>query len=1297
MTMSLTEANRAAVWGDLFEVGVKRGVLAHLRHARLLPEHPHLEPWRTRRVVELHQHLHEQLGATDPNERELLASSLEQLLLQGWGLGWTVGREVLARSGASGIDGLFCPLALRDRRGGAAPDRESQLAAFWAALALPGRPREEWAATGQPANADFLAVLRRDGEYLVLVLEFSLHAPPRAADFGEEGPHLEQLRHLAARLEGRGVFTRLGASVVGEGFRVGRRLISHLPALTTRDKPLYKLCQGASYAATFLERCADRYPAAGAQVVAITNEGLEAVAATFRPEPDLRATLVRELGRAYRTAVHLPDDDPAALDREIAAARREVARALPRPLREPLLEALDEPDPLRPVDVWLEERLTGFANPADAADAAALLTGVDEDDPIVRRVLGPGARERLGEAVRDRAEGAAVTLRDVHAAAIEGAIAGARPGELTVLAAEGLPGVGKTTAVRRALRAQPGGFLWLYASPRLVINDSVTREVARTEGTDEPTGTLALTTYKRLIDAARLVGRREGGGYVSAAVVADGVAGLVEPRGSIRFCTPEEADRLDAEHGSGGLRKAVIGERLDRIEAPDAPGVLGTLATAAREALAANPSVDRVVLTAAVQGFRRLTTQGQEAQARSTVQRLSELFRRKASTPAGREERRALAARIPAIVVMVDEIAGDGAGAPFVHEVAAWLQLEFIEPFRAVGQPGPFRVVLVLADASLANETVLGAYLAHREEAPEMVLVGSSAGPRAFRVAGTHLRLGGVKVPVLHVMADGFPARTLELAYRLRLDPLRPAPGPDGATPPARRAVRDAFGERLLRTAVEEIFSALERLPPDQQVICFAQDRAFLRDIRAQLLQAAPLAGTEAGAVDTGGVCLREQDVGLLDSSVRRDERRRLIRPEVRDRKRVFLMTSSGARGVSFPRATTIIAFVPPFSVESGFMEIAQLIYRGRGRGIDPTTGAPASGDGFDRRLVLLLHDVLVTDEAVDERQWLRRTLDLVSALVLLRATIFTRVTGDAAIPGQRASVVPVGRIGTDELVLSLAQAVERFAQESSIFLRDGVPPDQRALVQRAANAVLERFRNSRWTGHLPHRERRSVSSPPLLASLAARVCAEVAPLLEADGGASLPDQAYCVGPLWLERWDDVRSEEAFEIAAGTAAAQQGVDELRRRLGAIARAHQAELPETLRRSARDVLELLARPGELDGRTFSVEHRVDSARAWVALPLAYHRFCGPDPDTGQSPVLEEPDLWLSTLRRVVSAAATPTATAPVLPAYADRPFLVLLTNGDPTGLDRVFDDRYFMASAELNLLNTILFVGDEAAP
>jgi hypothetical protein len=58
-----------------------------------------------------------------------------------------------------------------------------------------------------------------------------------------------------------------------------------------------------------------------------------------------------------------------------------------------------------------------------------------------------------------------------------------------------------------------------------------------------------------------------------------------------------------------------------------------------------------------------------------------------------------------------------------------------------------------------------------------------------------------------------------------------------------------------------------------------------------------------------------------------------------------------------------------------------------------------------------------------------------------------------------------------------------------------------------------------------------------------------------------------------------------------------------------------------------------------------------------------------------------------------AAVSPTATAPVLPYYQAQPYVALVARGDPTGLGRVFDDRYFMASTELNLLNSVLFAAE----
>src|SRR5207244_13347475 len=101
------------------------------------------------------------------------------------------------------------------------------------------------------------------------------------------------------------------------------------------------------------------------------------------------------------------------------------------------------------------------------------------------------------------------------------------------------------------------------------------------------------------------------------------------------------------------------------------------------------------------------------------VERLSQSFTYAADSSRGVAERRAFAGRIPIVIVMIDEIAGDGAGSPFVHAITKWLHREFIEPFAAEGSASPFTVALILADASLSNDQVLTNYLLNDVEAPE--------------------------------------------------------------------------------------------------------------------------------------------------------------------------------------------------------------------------------------------------------------------------------------------------------------------------------------------------------------------------------------------------------------------------------------------------------------------------------------------------------------------------------------------------------------------------------------------------
>src|SRR6266566_6225228 len=288
----LDDAARAALWGDLFEVAVKRGCLGYLNHVGLLQSVRTRQHWADLAVNDLHLHMTNQSGAVDPGYRGRQASSLDHLLLVGWGLGWTTMREYLRRLGPRDVQvrGMFCPLDLKDRRIGAPqPDPAERLEEIWRELELPGIPDEHWSGKGEPANADFLLIARTPERQHVLCLEFSLYAQMDDLDFASEAAHLDELMRYVYRVESRGVFTRIAAEVSGEHFNLSERLVSYLPALTSHDKPLYKLCQGSSYATRLiqlLQRRGQGLEPVTAQVIAVTNSGLEALNARFDPDED---------------------------------------------------------------------------------------------------------------------------------------------------------------------------------------------------------------------------------------------------------------------------------------------------------------------------------------------------------------------------------------------------------------------------------------------------------------------------------------------------------------------------------------------------------------------------------------------------------------------------------------------------------------------------------------------------------------------------------------------------------------------------------------------------------------------------------------------------------------------------------------------------------------------------------------------------------------------------------------------------------------------------------------------------
>jgi len=71
--------------------------------------------------------------------------------------------------------------------------------------------------------------------------------------------------------------------------------------------------------------------------------------------------------------------------------------------------------------------------------------------------------------------------------------------------------------------------------------------------------------------------------------------------------------------------------------------------------------------------------------------------------------------------------------------------------------------------------------------------------------------------------------------------------------------------------------------------------------------------------------------------------------------------------------------------------------------------------------------------------------------------------------------------------------------------------------------------------------------------------------------------------------------------------------------------------------------------------------------------------------------EEHGGWRDALARCITAGRE---ALPVIAQYDDIPYAAVVGQHDPLNLETVFDDRYFMASQELNLLNTVLLAEEE---
>jgi len=1281
--MQTSFLNQASLWGQVFEIVVKRGVLQYLIHQKLISEQDAiLQPWRETKNAHIHNQLVKALNSTDPNAQAWVSTMVRHLMGLGYGLGWTAMRECLKSIPISQpqLAAIWCPLVLPGEPT-ADVEREKTAQEFQQAFQLPGNPDEGLVNRGQPARADFLLWLSsgkssvKKLQHFLLCLEFSYNAPPKLADFRTETAHLEEMSRYIRYIDSRGVFSRVCAEVEGEEFLLSSSLKNHLSAFSGPDKPLFKLCQASSYTERLVDLLRKKGRLQGgcsARAIAITSNGCESIAAHFFQESSAnpRAKLMKSLGEAYRQTRKL-DEKPNALTTEIILAFNKLVRRLPDDFKTEATQLKQQPNLDRALHYRFTEEVKEFYNPMQELSPQSALGNIESTESL-SKFFGGNPQAHFQSQFQDLPQ--QTSLRQIHETAVITGLKSAQIGKINVIALEGNPGIGKTTAVINYLEKQSTGFMFFYLSPRVVINRDVTAKLARKN--QKPSGILTLTTNANLITSApkwykqQVEQKAEQQHHVDSAVVIDGIAKLNHPDGSTLFLTPAQEHEIDCSIVSYSRYKRTRNEREDTVESISRPGVLRTLARSARKLLKANPQVNKLVMTAAIQGYRNL-------QQKTTIEALGNLFTKPANTKRGQQERHNFAQRIPTIIVMVDELAGDGAGALFIHELGRWLQQQFIEPFE--GTQSPFKVVLILADASLSNEIVLNSYLNSGKSAPDKVLISPTHGNAPFRVTGTDIKIGLKKHPVLHIMTNSYPASQLNIEYSIRLSPITPQLGINGVEKGIRQTIREQLEQQLLNNAYAEIKNGINK--GAEQLIFFAQDKAFLRELRQKLI-----AGQNP-------ICQKEE-VEIIDQSVPPNKRLELIQEKRRDTIRIFLMTSSGARGISFPKTDWIIAVIPRFKIEAALMEVAQLIYRGRGMYTDSETQKQVSGDNKPRQLVMLINDGLLVDEnSEDSRRWLRQASDLLTLLMMLRSTIHTRIKGDAGLKRQQIAFVPVGSVGDEELLNPMSDDVWNFLKEARVFISDNQIKDNKGIVKKAQDLTQKIFAHFTLKGSTADRQTKSYVDYTTLSTFIKAASRNSSPLLPTLVNTNLviPESLTCIGPFWMENWSKRSMEEKYSFEGWRKSIQQYSQELIKLLIVIDKDEDGKFPPKLKHPAKGLCQLLKRDKEESTLEYSTLQTLKTENIVVSIPLDYPHFWQEQlEDNSRTQLLEEPAAWQKNLGRTLT---TQRLVMPVIPQYETFPWAAVAGPRIFSQLETIFSDRYFLASSELNLLNTILLVDE----
>jgi len=831
-----------------------------------------------------------------------------------------------------------------------------------------------------------------------------------------------------------------------------------------------------------------------------------------------------------------------------------------------------------------------------------------------------------GELMQQLGLSGSMNLRDAHARLIEKALIAKE----TYIFLTGNPGIGKTTAIANFLKSHlDEGFLFLYASPRKQVNlDIIEKFKDLNTGELCDDRLLAINSHSDLIT--------DNSGQYTVQYLSNQKQGDF-PMQAVQFRDSRTTERRDCR--SDILERK--SEDLIQDAGRKSRGVLNSVCEAIATIIDSQFS-NNIVATVSIQSLKKTGTG-------DTLKHLEKIFRNayiereaKVITPCMQE----ISSRIKHLFIMIDEITGDEGGVEFLSGISS-----ILTKYKLTEAQNGFNTKVIVADASIVDPAVIKQHLENTSAEPDKIYFRRGTDtPQPLTLQSFDFK--GLAATVIN--ANSYPAKSLSITYKVFVESYK-------FSPKVRLERKNSLEVITFKEILQEINSLLKKSDVDQ-IIVYIQNKPKLTKLIEKISK-------------DWGVFEKGKDYLEIHANISEEDKQQI--EKYKNQVKVVFMTASGSRGLSFPKVKHILVEIPKFEIEKNLMEVIQVIYRGRGND---------EIDNLDKELIFYLADRSVYYDENSSLSLQESVLSILNLLLILKASIMTRISGVGQIGRDQFMIIPIGG-------KSVSAAGETFSGKMANLIRNLQKESNIKRSDRYLKSVCENL--ERLLGQADFVVRNTLDSQGNSQSsyLALREYFnnQFSQLLNNGLDKLLNftqlEPGYINGSLLVVPIADRTLEETYLMRLREIKTYAN-GELLKQMRFISRSQ--SYPESLRAAIKDAIELVK---ELKDSVKSQKFEQYSQRLdqYYAIPLftliagevmsQYYEAKPQEPEDAE--FRDILDIYVRCLYPVGSNLL------PIGDKYQEFPFVVFKSYSLGEIRSKIFADKYLLNSPELNVLNLIL--------